>query len=182
MKKTSVFLFLVTILLFGCDNSQETATNDAGTVAVEQIKLSMEKQVTDLQQHVDELQQRLDAVDEENGYQGLELYTLNQIMRATSDVEVNYGYIEGISEKNEVTVKGVEMLTDANRPNGYRIEDLNQNETYKLDETMLYFVVYEVTPEMVDFNEFKKQAVVSKLFSFTRVDGKLLVVKEQYLP
>ena len=97
-------------------------------------------------------------------------------------MEAKYGYIESISENNEVTVKRVDMLTDVNRPNGYRIEDLNQNETFKLEENMLYFVVYEVAPEMVDFAEFKKQAVESKLFTFTIVDGKLLVVKEQYLP
>ncbi len=182
MKKRFFMGTILAMFLVGCDNSQETVVKDADTGAVEGIKASMEKQVDDLQLQVDELKQRLDAVDEENGYQGLELYTLNQIIKATSDVEAKYGYIESISENNEVTVKRVDMLTDVNRPNGYRIEDLNQNETFKLDENMLYFVVYEVAPEMVDFAEFKKQAVESKLFTFTIVDGKLLVVKEQYLP
>ena len=59
-------------------------------------------------------------------------------------MEAKYGYIESISENNEVTVKRVDMLTDLNRPNGYRIDDLNRNEVFQLDENMLYFVVYEV--------------------------------------
>ena len=182
MKKIFFMGIVGAVLLVGCDNSQETTKNDVDTRAVEAIRASMDKQVSDLQQQLDELQQRLDAVDQENGHQGLELYTLNQIIRATSDVEAKYGYIESISENNEVTVKRVEMLTDLNRPNGYRIDDLHKNETFQLDENMLYFVVYEVAAEMVDFTEFKKQAVESKLFSFTIVDGKLLVIKEQYLP
>lgn len=181
MKKRFLVGMVGIILLAGCDNSQETATPQADSVAVEGLKSSVAKQVSDLQMQVDQLQQRLDAVDEENGDQGLALYTLNHIINATSDVEVQYGYIEGIFE-NKVTVKRVDMITDLNRPNGYRIEELDRNETFLLDETMLYFVVYEVAPELVDFADFKKQAVSSKLFTFTIVDGKLLVIKEQYLP
>ena len=181
MKKRFLVGMVGIILLVGCDNSQETATPQADSVAVEGLKSSVAKQVSDLQMQVDQLQQRLDAVDEENGDQGLALYTLNHIINATSDVEVQYGYIEGISE-NKVTVKRVDMLTDLNRPNGYRIEELDRDETFLLDEKMLYFVVYEVAPELVDFADFKKQAVSSKLFTFTIVDGKLLVIKEQYLP
>ena len=181
MKKRFLVGMVGIILLAGCDNSQETATPQADSVAVEGLKSSVAKQVSDLQMQVDQLQQRLDAVDEENGDQGLALYTLNHIINATSDVEAKYGYIESISE-NKVTVKRVEMVTDSSRPNGYRIDELNQNEEFLLDETMLYFVVYEVAPELVDFADFKKQAVSSKLFTFTIVDGKLLVIKEQYLP
>lgn len=181
MKKRFLIGMVGIILLAGCDNSQETATPQADSVAVEGLKSSVAKQVSDLQMQVDQLQQRLDAVDEENGDQGLALYTLNHIINATSDVEVQYGYIESISE-NKVTVKRVDMITDLNRPNGYRLEELDRNETFLLDETMLYFVVYEVAPELVDFADFKKQAVSSKLFTFTIVDGKLLVIKEQYLP
>ncbi|MER1958321.1 MAG: hypothetical protein ABS942_13155 [Solibacillus sp.] len=181
MKKSFFIGIVGAMLLVGCDNSQETTTTNTDSVEVEVLKSSMEKQVTELQQRLDELQLRLDAVDEENGDQGLALYTLNHIINATSDVEAKYGYIESISE-NKVTVKRVEMVTDSSRPNGYRIDELNQNEEFLLDETMLYFVVHEVAPELVDYTEFKQQAVGSKLFTFTIVDGKLLVIKEQYLP
>ena len=73
MKKRFFMGTILAMFLVGCDNSQETVVKDADTGAVEGIKASMEKQVNDLQLQLDELQQRLDAVDEENGYQGLEL-------------------------------------------------------------------------------------------------------------
>lgn len=183
MMKRKIFMSaMLATLLVGCNDAEETSKNDADKLATEEVQSNIDQQVSDLKIKIEEMQQNMDGFNEEIGAQGLEQYVANQITQESAKVEIKYGFIKSISENGEVTVDRVNMLADSEAPNGYKIEELNMDEVFQLNEKMMYFVVNEVAPEIVDFHEFKEHELVERLFTFTIIEGKLIMVKQQYLP
>lgn len=173
------------VFFMGCDNPEDS-TKENEVVLTEGL-VESNKQIVDLQLKVTELEETLsafqkDTMDESN-YQNIQLYNLNKIVNALPDVENKYGYIESISDNGEVIVNRVDMLSDESMPNGYLINNLEKNETFKLDSKTLYYTVEEVAPVNVSLEDFKVQIQeYPRLMIFTIIDEKVIIVSQQYLP
>lgn len=97
------------------------------------------------------------------------------------------GYIRKVG-KDTIKVDEIEWILDQKEPNGFRIEDANNDiQEYKLDvDCPIWFLAGSATQyrvPLVDLKSyFKKHDYKSKLWHFSIEDDKIVFIAEQYIP
>ena len=189
MKKSLLSVSLLLFFLVGCEEKdvQLPEANNAN---------ERTEEITNLQTQVEELQSQLAELKSSTEFQyDQNNLTLNQllftgekvehIMKHLPNVEKKFGYIEQINTGAETTlrVQLVDMVGDDTMPNNYRLDELAIDTLTVGNDVLMYALdsVSQVKIESIDeLSEKVKEH--KRLFIFTIISNKVVLITEQYLP
>jgi len=188
MKKFLLSVSLLIFFLVGCEEKGVQPEENNANETEELTNLQI--QIEELRSQLDELKSSIEFQYEQNN-QSLNqlLFTdekLEHIIKHLPNVERKFGYIEQMNRNDTETtlhVQLVDMIHDDTMPNNYRLEDLEiANVTVSIDALM--YALDGVTPVKInDIDELNDIVNEHKrLFIFTIINDKAVLITEQYLP
>ena len=189
MKKSLLSVSLILFFLVGCEEKDvQPEVNNAN---------ERTEEITNLQTQVEELQSQLAELKNSTEiHYEINKHTLDQLLLADEKVEHiikhlpnvgrKFGYIEKFNRTNAETtlrVQLVDMIHDDTMPNNYRLEDLEIANVTVSNDALMY-ALEGVTPVKIDSIDELNEIVNEhkRLFIFTVVNNKAVIIFEQYLP
>ena len=190
MKKSLLTVSLLLFFLVGCEEKdvQLPEANNANE-RTEEIT-NLQTQVEELQSQLAEMKNSTELHYEQNKNILDQLLFADQkmehILKYLPNVEKKFGYIEQFNRTNAQTtlrVQLVDMIHDDAMPNNYRLEDLEIANVTVSNDALMY-TLEGVTPVKInDIDELNEIVNEHKrLFIFTIVNNKAVIISEQYLP
>ena len=188
MKKFLLSVSLLIFFLVGCEEKGVQPEENNANETEELTNLQI--QIEGLRSQLDELESSIEFQYEQNN-QSLNqlLFTdekLEHIIKHLPNVERKFGYIELMTRNDTETtlrVQLVDMIHDDTMPNNYRLEDLEIANVTVSNDALMY-TLEGVTPVKInDIDELNEIVNEHKrLFIFTIVNNKAVIISEQYLP
>jgi len=196
MKKFVLICFTVAIILNGCSEQTEQdktvngANKGLSNELLEKID-DIEASISLIEEQLTQLQSDFDD-EKENAHDQMLIEELSfrtsqteHLLKHIPTLNILNGYIEQISKTESdviLYIQQVEMITDENDPNNYRLEtggymELNLHDDiiiYVLDGVMSHIVTLD------DLNE--KNEEYKRLFEFYIVEDEAILISEQYTP
>ena len=186
MKKILFSMFLIIIIVSGCSSQEDNKKLD-----------ELQSRLDDLMEQVIDINERQLQFEEEfkfyDSQQSLDtnnhhtrLYQLEHLVKYLPNIELKKGYIlEVIKEDNSIklAIDFKRMISDDNQPNGYRIEEMEDELVELTEETDIYMLENHSREIYVPIEELEEKLnEYTRFINFYFVDGKVLLMTEQYLP
>lgn len=188
MKKILLLVSVLLLFLVGCE---EKDVQPEENNAIDETEIvAMQTQIVELQNQLAELKTVTEFQYNQNNYTFNQLLLTDEqvehIIKHLPNVERKFGYIEEIHHteiETTLRVQLVDMKGDDSMPNNYRLDYLEIANLTVSNDPLMYALegVEQVKVNSIEeLNEKINEHM--RLFIFTMIDDKAVMISEQYLP
>lgn len=189
MKKTLLSVSLLLFFLVGCTEKDVQPVENNTSETTEEIT-NLQLQVEELQSQLAELKSSMEFHYEGNNHTFNHLLLadekLEHIMKQLPNVEEKFGYIEQINrtdDKTTLRVQLVDMKSDDTMPNNYRLDYLEVDNLTVSNDALMYALDSVDSVKINSIDELNEKVQEhERLFIFTMINEKAVLISEQYLP